>query len=114
MVRMDSGARVVVVVAAPALASSECAMQQREVGDELAQPARINCATASGDIRVLERETANVAQRAPEGATAIYPGSAVMGIATDTEGTKLSVATGDSNVAIDARIAAIREKCHVE
>ena len=63
---------------------------------------------------MLENEKASVAQRALEGPTAIYPASAVMGIATDTEGTKLSVATGDYNEAIDARIAKIREKCHVE
>ena len=96
------------------LASSGCAMQQRQVEDDLARPARINCATASGDIRVLQSEKAHVAQRLVEGASAVYPASAVMGVATGTEGTKLSVATGEYNDAIDARIAEIRRKCHVD
>ena len=93
------------------LAASGCAMQQRDVEDQLARPTRINCATASGDIRVLQSEKAHVAQRLVEGATAIYPASAVMGVATGTEGTKLSVATGAYNDAIDARIAEIKRTC---
>ena len=96
------------------LAASGCAMQQRQVEDDLAHPARIDCATASGDIRALQSEKAHVAQRLVEGAAAIYPASAVMGVATGTESTKLSVATGDYNDAIDARIAEIKRTCGIE
>ena len=53
-----------------------CAMQQKQVEQSLQHPAPINCQTADGDIRVLQSEKANVAQRAVEGATAIYPAGA--------------------------------------
>jgi hypothetical protein len=96
------------------LAASGCAMQQRNVEDELARPAKLNCRTASGDIRVLQSEKAHVAQRLVEGASAIYPASAVMGVATGTEGTKLNVATGQYNEAIDARIAEIKRTCGLD
>jgi hypothetical protein len=94
--------------------ASGCAFQQKKVERELEQPAPINCATAQGDLRVLQGEKAHVAQRVVEGATAIYPASLVMGILTGTEGTKLSVATGEYNHMIEARIAAIEEKCGIE
>ena len=90
---------------------SGCAMQQQQVEENLADPARINCRTAEGDLRVLQSEKAHVAQQLVEGATAIYPAGAVMGILTGTEGTKLSVATGDYNERIDERMAQIRRKC---
>ena len=89
-------------------------MEQQQVEEELQDPRRINCRTAEGDLRVLQSEKAAVAQQILEGATAIYPAGAVMGILTGTEGTKLSVATGDYNDAIDARIAQIKGKYHVE
>jgi hypothetical protein len=88
-----------------------CAMQQRQVEQDLQDPKRINCRTAHGDIRLLQSEKANVAQQIAEGATAIYPASLVVGLATGTEGTKISVATGDYNRMIDDRIAEIRAKC---
>ena len=88
-----------------------CAMQQQQVEQGLQNPARIDCRTAEGDLRVLQSEKANVAQRIVEGATAIYPAGAVMGILTGTEGTKISVATGEYDQMIDARIAQIKSKC---
>ena len=91
--------------------ASGCAMQQKQVEQSLDNPARIDCRTAEGDLRVLQSEKAHVAQRLVEGATAIYPAGAVMGILTGTEGTKLSVATGSYNDMIDDRIAQIRRKC---
>ena len=93
------------------LAGGCMTMQQQQVEDELSDPRRINCRTAEGDLRVLQSEKAAVAQQILEGATAIYPAGAVMGILTGTEGTKLSVATGDYNQMIDDRMAQIRRKC---
>lgn len=90
---------------------SGCAMQQKQVSEDLDRPGRIDCRTAEGDLRVLQSEKAHVGQRLVEGATAIYPAGAVMGILTGTEGTKLQVATGDYNDKIDARIAEIKSKC---
>ena len=89
-----------------------CAVQQAQVEQDLAEPRRIDCRTAAGDIRVLESEKAHVAQQIIEGATAIYPAGIVMGIVTGTEATKLSVATGDYNAMIDQRIEEIRRKCY--
>jgi hypothetical protein len=86
-----------------------CAMQQQQVEQGLDR--RVDCRTAPGDLRVLESEKANVVQRIAEGATAIYPAGAVMGILMGTEGTKLQVAAGDYNDRIDARIAEIKNTC---
>jgi hypothetical protein len=88
-----------------------CAMEQQQVEQGLQNPPRINCATADGDLRVLQSEKANVAQRVVEGATMIYPAGAVLGILTGTEGTKFQVATGEYDKAIDARMAEIRRTC---
>ena len=88
-----------------------CAMQQKQVEQSLQNPAPVNCRTADGDIRVLQSEKATVAQRVAEGATAIYPAGAVLGIVGGTEGTKLSVATGEYDRMIDARIAEIKRTC---
>jgi hypothetical protein len=92
---------------------SGCAMQQAQVEQNLADPSRIDCRTAEGDLRVLQSEKANLAQRVVEGATAIYPAGAVMGILTGTEGTKIRVATGDYDQMIDNRMAQIRRKCGI-
>jgi len=90
-----------------------CAMQQSQVEQNLADPSRIDCRTAYGDLRVLQSEKADLAQRVVEGATAIYPAGAVMGILTGTEGTKIRVATGDYDAMIDQRMAEIRRKCGI-
>jgi hypothetical protein len=80
--------------------------QEREIRE---QP--INCATAQGDLRILQQEKAHVADRIAMGVTAIYPGGAVVGLVTGTEGTELQVAAGEYNHTIDQKIAAIRSEC---
>jgi len=90
-----------------------CAMQQKKVEQQLANPQAVNCSTATGDLRVLEGEKANVAERVVEGATAIYPAGAVMGIIMGVETTKLKVAIGEYNSAIDRRIAEIQQTCGI-
>lgn len=97
-----------------ALVWAGCAMQQKEVEQQLAQPAPINCATAPGDIRLLQHEKAHVVQRIAEGATAIYPAGLVVGVLTGTETTKMQVAIGDYNKKIDERIAEIKSTCGIE
>jgi hypothetical protein len=94
-------------------ATSGCAMQQEQNLNALQDPKRINCATADGDLRILQSEKANVGQRIAEGATAIYPAGLVVGLLTGTEGTKLKVATGDYDAQIDQRIAEIQETCGI-
>ena len=76
---------------------------------ELRQP--VNCATAEGDIRVLESEKAHAGKQLLSGIMAISPAGAVIGILTGTEGDKLKVATGDYNRQIEAKIAEIKRTC---
>jgi len=106
---------VVTLISLLALGSwSGCAMGQKKVEKELANPAQINCATADGDLRLLQHEKANVAERMAEGVMAVYPAGLVVGLVTRTEGTKLKVATGEYNKMIDARMAEIKQTCGIQ
>ncbi|HEX6013305.1 MAG TPA: hypothetical protein VFY87_16195 [Geminicoccaceae bacterium] len=78
---------------------------------EAQEAAPINCATAEGDIRVLQGEKASVADQLARGVTAIVPAGAVIGLVGGQEGSKLEIASGEYNSMIDQRIAAIRAKC---
>ena len=89
-----------------------CAFQQKKVEEEMKQP--INCATAEGDIRMLQHEKAHVAEQIAEGVTAIYPAGLVIGLVTGTEKEKMRVATGKYNKMIDERIAEIKSQCGVQ
>jgi hypothetical protein len=104
--------RIVPVFACVALVSA-CALQQKQVEQQLQSPGPINCATAEGDLRVLQAEKASLAQRIAEGASAISPAGMVLGEAAGTEGTKVQVATGRYNAMIDARIAQIVQTCGI-
>jgi hypothetical protein len=75
------------------------------------EKAPINCATAEGDIRVLQSEKASVGDEIARGVTAIVPAGAVVGIVGGQEGAKFEIASGEYNRMIDQRIAAIRAKC---
>ncbi|MGH8064485.1 MAG: hypothetical protein ACRERE_04460 [Candidatus Entotheonellia bacterium] len=86
-----------------------CAAQFQQQEQALQQP--INCATAEGDIRILQHEKSHVAQQVAMGITAIAPAGMVMGVLMGTEQTKLQVATGDYNRMIDQRIADIKMTC---
>ena len=95
-----------------ALLSSGCAMMFKE-DEQAAEQKPINCATATGDIRVLQSEKAHVVQQVAMGVTSIYPAGLVLGILTGTEGTKIQVATGEYNKMIDKKIAEIQSTCGV-
>ena len=99
------------IVAAFALLPA-CAHEYKENLEATKQP--INCATAEGDLRVLEGEKANLAEQIAMGVTAIVPIGLVVGVVTMTEGTKFKVATGEYNTMIDARIAEIKSTCGVQ
>jgi hypothetical protein len=100
---------ILVLVVFPA-----CAMKQKKVEKSLEGAGPPNCATAEGDLRVLESEKAHVAQRVAAGVTAVFPAGIVMGLLTGTQGTKMRVAAGKYNDAIDGRITEIKETCGVE
>ena len=91
-----------------------CAFQQKQVEEQLAQPPPIHCSTAQGDLRLLQQEKANVAQRIAEGVTAVYPASLVVGLLSGTEDVKYQVAVGEYNKKIDERIAQIKQKCGIQ
>ena len=57
-------------------------MQEKQTMESLDQP--INCATAEGDIRVLQSEKAHVGQQIASGLTAIAPAGIVMGVLAGT------------------------------
>jgi hypothetical protein len=103
---------IAVLVVCLALTMASCAMQQEKVEKEMKQP--INCATAEGDLRALEKEKAHVGEQIAEGVTAIVPMSLVVGVLTGTESTKFEVATGDYNKMIDKRIAEIKAQCNIQ
>ncbi len=90
-----------------------CAMQRKEVAGSLENPGPANCATAEADLQTLEAEKVNVAQQVGSGITAIVPVGLVAGILTGTEGTKIKVATGEYNEAIDKRIEQIKMECGI-
>ena len=79
--------------------------------EEAAEAEKVNCATAQGDLRVLQAEQANVAERIAMGVTMIYPAAAVIGLLTRTEDTKYQVATGEYNKAIEKKITQIKTTC---
>jgi hypothetical protein len=89
-----------------------CAPITQQEKQELAKP--VNCATAEGDLRMLQSEKTNVAQQIANGVTAIVPAGAIIGIVSGTEGDKFKVATGDYNNMIDQKIAEIKQKCNIQ
>ncbi len=102
----------IIVFVSMVLLLPACTLKDKKVEKEMKQP--INCATAEGDIRMLQHEKAHVAQQIADGVTAIVPASLVIGIVTGTETEKIRVATGDYNKAIDKRIAEIKAQCGVQ
>ncbi len=109
----ESIVRSLFILAVSVWVLTACAMQQKEVAASLENPGPVNCATASSDIQTLENEKTNVAQQVASGVTAIVPVGLVMGILTGTEGTKIKVATGEYNEAIDKRIKQIKMECDI-
>jgi hypothetical protein len=67
----------------------------------------INCATAQGDLGMLQHAKAHLAEEVAMGVTAIYPASLVVGVVAGTEKRKPEVATGEYNRLIDPKMAAI-------
>ena len=74
----------------------------------------VNCATAEGDLRVLEAEKTHVAKRIAMGVTSITPIGLVVGVATRTQRDKMKVAIGTYNKMIDEKIAEIKQECGIE
>ena len=89
---------------------SGCAMQEKKEA-AAAQAMPINCATAPGDLRVLNSEKASTASKIGNGISMVAPIGLVEGLVTGTEKTKYQVSTGEYNKALDAKIAQIKAAC---
>lgn len=86
-----------------------CAPISQEAKDELKKP--VDCRTAEGDLRVLKQEKASVAQQVLDGVTSMVPAGMIIGAIQGHAGDKLTVATGEYNKMIDAKIAEIKSTC---
>jgi len=98
------------IVVCVSVASLSCTMREKKVEREL-RHYPINCATAEGDIRMLQHEKAHVANEIAAGVSAIVPISAVVGLVSGTERENFKVATGEYDKMIDKKIAEIKAKC---
>jgi hypothetical protein len=78
------------------------------------EAAPVNCATAEGDLRVLQSEKVSTAKMIEDGVTAITPVGLVVGTATGKEKGKVQVASGDYNKMIDQKIAQIKSTCGIQ
>lgn len=84
----------------------------QEVQQQEAAP--VNCATAEGDLRVLQSEKVSTAKQIADGVTAITPVGLVVGTASGQEKGKLQIASGDYNKMIDQKIAQIKSTCGIQ
>lgn len=89
---------------------SGCAVQEKK-DLAAAQAMPVNCATATGDLRVLNSEKASTAAMVGNGVSMIAPIGLVEGLVTGTEKTKYEVTTDEYNKALDAKIAQIKQAC---
>ncbi len=101
---------ILTVVAASIVLVAGCT-DTKQIKRDVAK--QINCATAEGDLRVLQSEKAHVGKQVLSGVTAITPAGAVLGIVTGTEKGKLQVATGHYNRLLDDKIAEIKTVCRL-
>ncbi len=78
----------------------------------------VNCSDAKEDIAALENEKASVGRRIGQGARFVVPVSVVVNIFQEGSGSdnvkdRSSIAAGDYNKEIDAKIAEIKSTCNV-
>ncbi len=107
---MDKIMGLVACVVCAATLVSGCAEQEKK-NEAKAQAMPVNCATADGDLRVLQSEKASTAQKIGNGISMVVPIGLVVGLVTSTEGTKYQVTTGEYNKMLDNKIAEIKAAC---
>ena len=103
---------VIVLICCAGILFGGCAGKYKKAEEGLKQP--INCATAEGDLRMLQHEKAHVTDQIAQGVSAFSPAGLVIGVATKTEGTKIKVTSGEYNKMIDKRIAQIKQHCGIK
>lgn len=97
------------VVGLSALVSS-CAIHDKKTEKQV-ETMHYTCATADGDLRVLDSEKKTTLQRISNGVRSVVPMTLVVGLVTGTAGVKYRIAIGDYNKMIDAKIAEIKQTC---
>ena len=78
----------------------------------LAKP--VDCTTASQDIAALEQQKATPGEEALSAARTVLPAAAVVGAARGELKDRASVASGDYNREIEAKIALIKTTCGLQ
>jgi hypothetical protein len=87
-----------------------CAIQDKKTEQKI-ETMHYTCATADGDLRVLESEKKTTAQRISAGVRSVVPITLVVGLVTGTAGVKYRIASGKYNEMIDGKIAEIKKTC---
>jgi hypothetical protein len=87
-----------------------CAIQDKKTAERV-QSMPVNCATADGDLRMLDSEKKSTMQRISSGVRSVVPIGLVAGVVTGTAGTKYQIATGKYNTMLDDKIAEIKQAC---
>jgi hypothetical protein len=87
-----------------------CSIQDKKTAKQVKEMP-VNCATADGDLRMLEGEKKTTLQRISSGVRMVVPVGLVAGVATGTQRTKYQVATGTYNQMLDDKIAEIKQAC---
>lgn len=83
------------------------------MGSVAAWADEVNCETADQDIKRLEHEKLNTAERMAKGVTSIMPIGLVTKTVKGTEDDDMKMASGDYNDRIDRSIAAIKDACNL-
>lgn len=76
--------------------------------------AKVNCHTATHDIKVLEEERASVGRQMVAGVRSVLPLGVVVGILSNDYNDRVEVATGDYNATIERKIEEIRSTCGLD
>jgi hypothetical protein len=104
-----------VIVAAIGLVAGlvGCASEYKQEArqEQQAKTMPVNCATAQGDIAMLQSEKESASKQAAAGVSAFTPVGAVAGFLSGTEGEKAQIASGDYNKALDQAINRIKTTC---
>lgn len=100
------------IVACAALAAAGCTSPITKQ-DQQSMAAPINCATAPGDLRMLQSEKANVGKEIANGVSAIFPIGLVINAADKQEKARFEIGTGEYNKRLDNKIAEIKATCGI-
>jgi hypothetical protein len=107
---------IVIAGAGLVLGLAGCASEYKQEAkqEQQAKTMKVNCATAQGDIAMLQAEKESASKQAEAGVSTFTPVGAVAGFLTGTEGEKEQLASGDYNKALDQAITRIKTTCGIK